>query len=279
MKCLFDGTNGKAAIELYCAVWYNTISSIWGDEKKGGVKVIRIGICDDSPAFLYQTESMINHWDRRPQNMTVELFQEGDSLVSVHTQNPFDIILLDVVMPLLNGIEVAREIREKDKTVKIIFLTSSVDFAVESYSVKACNYLLKPIDPIQLFSCLEEVVSAIQSSLRWIPVKSINATRRVILSEIEYIEAQGKHIIFSMIDKKTVHSLEPLYTYENKLVLEDGFFRCHRSYIVNIHHIDSYSHKEIIMRSGSRVPISRSCQKDFEEMYFYVVFGKAGGDK
>ena len=106
--------------------------------------MIRIGICDDSHAFLQQTKFMIEHWDQKPQNLKVEPFEDADSLFHAHAKSPFDIILLDIVMPLFNGMEAAKELREKDKTTKIVFLTSSVEFAIDSYSVKASNYLLFP---------------------------------------------------------------------------------------------------------------------------------------
>lgn len=240
--------------------------------------MIRIAICDDSSAFLNQTKFMIEHWDDNPQAVSVELFQDGDALITAHAERPFDIIFLDIIMPLLNGIDTAKELREKDKAVKIVFLTSSAEFAVDSYLVKASNYLLKPVEPKRLFDCLGELFSEIQSISRCITVKGLDATHRILMSDIEYVESQGKHIIFSMVGNKVVKSSEPLYTCENTLVLDDGFFKCHRSYIVNIHQIDSYSHSEIIMRSGCRIPISRSYQKNFETIYFQVLFKKAGDD-
>ncbi|MBQ4559618.1 MAG: response regulator transcription factor [Tyzzerella sp.] len=240
--------------------------------------MIRIGLCDDSTAFLNQTKFLIEHWDNHPQNTVVTLFEDGDSLILAHSQNPFDIILLDVVMPLLNGIEVARELRENDKNVKIVFLTSSPEFAVDSYSVKANNYLLKPIEPAKLFACLEELISEIMSVSKCLTIKGLDAIHRIPLSNIEYIESQSKHIVFHTIDNKVVESIEPLYTYGDTLLLEDGFFKCHRSYIVNIHHINCYSHSEVIMRSNDRIPIARSHQKTFEDMYFRVIFQKAGDD-
>ena len=240
--------------------------------------MVRIAVCDDSSAFLEQTKFMIEHWDNAPQNISAELFEDGDTLITAHFKNPFDIILLDVVMPLLNGIDTARELREKDKTVKIVFLTSSAEFAVESYTVKASNYLLKPVEPTKLFACLREVISEIKSISKFITVKALDATYRIPLSNIEYVESQSKHIVFYTTENKTVESIDPLYAYEDTLLLEDGFFKCHRSYIVNIHHISSYSHSEVCMHSGCRIPISRSHQKIFEDIYFRVVFEKAGDD-
>ncbi|MBQ8184794.1 MAG: response regulator transcription factor [Lachnospiraceae bacterium] len=238
--------------------------------------MIRIGICDDSATFLHQTKFMIDHWDDGPQDIATELFEDGDALLRSHADQPLDIILLDVVMPLLNGIETAREIREYDKTVKIVFLTSSVDFAVDSYTVRASNYLLKPVSPEKLFECLEELVSDIRKEVRCIVVRSTDAIHRVEMSTIEYIEAQNKHVLFVLSGGKTIESINPLYSFEDKLFPEDGFFKCHRSYIVNFYHIDTYFQKEIIMRSGQRVPISRRCQKEFETAYFSAIFGKAG---
>lgn len=241
--------------------------------------MIRIGICDDSSAFLHQTKFMIEHWDNRPSNITVDLFEEGDSLIQAHRQNPFSIILLDVIMPLLNGIEVAKVLRGQDKTVKIVFLTQSAEYAVDSYTVKANNYLLKPVDPDLLFACLEELLSEIYNDSRYITVKGIGTTHRIRLADIEYVESQRKHVVFFLTDGSSVVSLGPLYAYEDLLVLNDGFYKCHRSYIVNIQYIDSFSTQEIMMRSGGQLPISRDNQKDFESIYFNVLFGKAGDDK
>lgn len=240
--------------------------------------MISIGICDDSSAFLRQTRCMIESWDNRPQGIVIRTFNNGDALILEHSKKPFDIILLDVVMPMLNGIDTAKELRQKDKNVKIVFLTSSAEFAVESYTVKASNYLLKPIEPAKLFVCLGELFSEIKSIAKCLTVKGLDATYRIPLCNIEYIESQSKHIVFYTTDNKTVKSLDPLYAYENTLLIDDGFLKCHRSYIVNIHHIDSYSHSEAVMRSGCRIPISRSHQKTFEDLYFRVIFEKAGDE-
>lgn len=241
--------------------------------------MIRIAVCDDSPVFLNQTKSMLERWKEKPANMVVELFSDGDSLICAHGEKPFDIILLDIVMPILNGIEAARELRERDKRVKLVFLSSSSEYGVASYTVKASNYLLKPLDADAFFSCLSELLAEIRDTSRFITVKGTDATHRIALSDIEYVEAQGKHIVFHVAGEKTVEATDALYAYDNTLTLEDGFYKCHRSYIVNIHHIDSYSHNEIVMRSGNVLPLSRSCQKNFESTYFSVVFGRAGDDR
>lgn len=238
--------------------------------------MFRIGICDDMPQFSEQLRELIGRWENRPEGLSVQTFSDADALIGAHSAAPFDIIFLDVVMPLLGGIEAAGEIRQQDKSVRIVFLTGSAEFAIDSYRVKASNYLLKPPDPKQLYCCLDELSEEILRNAKAIPIRSRHGVHRVELSRIEYVEASNKDVIFSLSDGRTIVSPDPLYFFESKLLLGDGFFRCNRSYIVNIHRIDTYTPKEIRMRSGCRVPISRSCQKEFESAYFSVLFGKAG---
>ncbi len=236
---------------------------------------MRIAICDDNLDFLQQAKQLLDRWDCPLETVVVETFSDGDALINAHSKAPFDIIFLDVVMPLLSGMEAAREIRQTDKSVKLVFLTSSPEFAVESYTVKASNYLLKPINPEALYGCMDEISRQIQEHERCITIKGTNAVHRVQINRIEYIESQNKHILLSLSDGSTIVSGEPLYIFERQLLLADGFFKCNRSYIVNIHQIDTYTAKEIKMRSGCRIPISRNCQREFEAAYFSAIFGKA----
>ena len=235
--------------------------------------MIRLAICDDMPEFLAQTKSLAEQWPRKPDHMSISVFSDGDALVDAHSAEPFDIIFLDVVMPLINGIDTAAEIRKLDKSVKIIFLTFSKEFAFDAYSVKADNYLLKPIDSEKFYTCLDECYSEILDNEKCIAVKSPSGIHRVKLCEIEHIEAQGKQVLFSLTDGCIIEAIEPFYVYENKLFLNDGFFKCHRSYLVNLYKISSYTQKEVTMRSGCRIPISRNFSKQFKEAYFALLFG------
>jgi len=238
--------------------------------------MLRIAVCDDNADFVKQAANFISTWPSKPANTLCQAFFNGDELLNAHNAAPFDIILLDIIMPLINGIETAREIRQHDKNVKLIFLTSSPEYAVESYTVKANNYLLKPIDSSTLYKCLDELVLELSHNAKTITVRGLYSIHKIPLDHIEYVEAQNKHILFVLQDHTVVETTEPLYIHEKALPLTDGFFKCHRSYIVNINCIDTYSSKEIKMQSGCHIPISRNCHKDFENAYFSIMFGKAG---
>ena len=176
--------------------------------------MLRIAVCDDTQSFLIDTQDLIRQWPNRPVRLYISCFSDADGLSEAHKEEPFDIIFLDVVMPLLNGIEAARELRRFDRTVKIVFLSVSPEFAVDSYTVKADNYLLKPVNPQRLFSCLDELQEEMQQHEKSMTIKSTTAVHRVRLQDLEYLESQGKLVIFNLTDGLTVHGTEPLYAYE-----------------------------------------------------------------
>ena len=238
--------------------------------------MLRMAICDDKTDFLQEATQCTEKWPRKPAGFTLQTFPDADALINSHNRSPFDIILLDVVMPLLGGIDAAKEIRQEDKRVKIVFLTASPEFAVDSYAVKASQYLLKPLEPEKLYACLDELAEEIRQSAKRILIRDRHAVRQVALQDIEFLEADNKCIHFSLADGTTLTSSEPLYLYESKLLLADGFFKCSRSYVVNLYRINSFTSKEIRMQSGYRIPISRSFQKEFETAYFTALFGKVG---
>ena len=234
---------------------------------------MNIAICDDSPDFLEQAVQMIGA--RREPGLQVTCFDNGDDLIAAHGETPFDVIFLDAVMPMLSGIETAAELRRRKSAVPIVFLTSSPEFAVESYRVKAYNYLLKPVTAETLFSCLDELRTSLAQQEQTICVRGSAAVYQLRPQQIELLEAQGKHVLVTLCDGSTVLARDPLYTYE-PVLLRHGFFKCHRSYIVNMNCVRAYTHHQVTMACGANVPISRSAQKDFETAFFAAVFGKAG---
>ena len=235
--------------------------------------MLRIAICDDMPEFLRQTRRTIEHWDDRPDNLYIETFEDADSLLTSHHNKPFDIILLDIIMPLLNGLDAAKEIRQTDSNVKIVFLTHSSEYAVDSYTVKARNYLLKPINTNALFECLSELCEEIAQQAKFLTIRSTTAVHRIMLQDIEVIEAHQKHTLLSLSNGSVIEAVEPLYYFEEKLLPDIEFYKCHRSYIVNLYRIKTYTQNELLMRCGYRIPISRSAHKNFEAAYFSLLFG------
>lgn len=235
--------------------------------------MIRIAVCDDNSDFLKIAVSMIEKWSEQRSIATqIFCFDNGDDLIAKNSVLRMDIIILDIIMPLLNGMQTAREIRQNDTVVKIIFLTSSPEFALESYDVKAQGYLLKPVDCDKLNNLLDDCSRHFDVEPKNLVLKTDFGYQKIYYRDIEYVEAQNKNVIFHMRSGKIVKSKEPLYSFESKLNDSEGFFKCHRSYIVYIPNVDNFNMSEINTKSGERVPIARGYGKTFQEAYFTYMF-------
>ena len=234
--------------------------------------MLRLAICDDMLDFSQRIQDFLIHWENRPCDLHIDIYTEADALLKAHFAAPYDMILLDVVMPLLSGIEAARELRQTDSTVRIVFLTSSSEFAVDAFAVRANHYLLKPVEPSMLYRCLNELYHEIQKNAECIVIRNNATIHRILLQEIESVEAHLKHMQITRTDGSILWSTDPLYYFEEKLLAQKNFIKCHRSYLVNLYHVQTYTKKELIMRSGRQIPISRNAHKTVEETYFSLLF-------
>ena len=121
------------------------------------IKIMNIAICDDEILFTRELSSLLTHWAKKIDfSLTLYPYSNGDDLLTALQTIPVDLIFLDIIMPLLNGIDTAKEIRSMGLTVPVIFLTSSREFALDSYDVKAFHYLLKPVNTLKLFSVMDD---------------------------------------------------------------------------------------------------------------------------
>lgn len=180
------------------------------------------------------------------------------------TESPdnFDIIFLDIIMAELNGLKTAQIFRERAFDKIIVFISSSRDYVLDGYDVEAFQYLLKPIDEKKLKSVLKRAVVKIKKRKQeYIIVSRERQIRKLFLDDIYYFEIRGR-----MID---VHGLDGIFSYyEQMSVLEDhlrgkGFFRCHKSYLVNLKYVDVYNRREVILDNGERIAIAKRRYEDF----------------
>lgn len=236
--------------------------------------MLRIAVCDDNSGFLEQAVDLIKRWSEQSSTpLEIYRFDNGDELIAKNAVVRIDIIFLDIIMPLLNGMDTAKELRQTNTNVKIIFLTSSSEFALESYAVKAYDYLLKPISYEKIKNVLDECSYAFDKEPKNIVFKTAYGYQKLFYYDIEYAEAQNKKVVIYLRSGKTVDATEPFYFFVKRLTDCDGFFKCHRSYLVYIQNVDHFNMTEIITKSGHRVPIARGYGKAFQEAYFSWMFG------
>ena len=235
--------------------------------------MIRIAVCDDSPEFLQQAVNMVERWSEES-GVPAEIyrFDNGDALLAKNAVTHMDIIFLDIIMPLQSGIDTAKELRQSDKAVKIIFLTSSPEFALDSYEVKAQDYLLKPVTYEKVKETLTECSHTFEEKPKNIVLKTAFGYQKLYFHDMEYAEAQNKRVVFYLRTGKTVESAESLHSLEDRLCLNDGFFFFFFIYLVYLPNVDHFSMTEIITKFGRSIPIARGYGKAFKEAYFAFVF-------
>lgn len=230
-------------------------------------------ICDDDSTCLRETERAVRAWaQERGQDIGIRTI-EGPARLRGATFAQDDILLLDILMPETSGMDLARELRARGEDVRIVFLTSSTDFAIESYEVKADNYLLKPVEPAKLARVLDEW-RARKAPEPTITVKTSEGFLNVAPSEIYYIEARSKKVFLYLTGGRCIQNTSPLYAFEDALAGRREFFKCHRSYLVNLLRVKRFTSTEVIMRNGSIIPIARGGNASFRDAYFSVTFGE-----
>ena len=234
---------------------------------------MRVAICDDDAAFLDDATLAVRSWgERRGVSVEVSRCASGYELLSLCRETRQDLVLLDILMPGISGMDVARELRARDEAVRIAFLTSSPEYAVDSYEVHAAEYLLKPVSRERLERLLAECARERTEDAPSVVVRTAFGYQRVFLADVECAEARNKRVLFWMRDGGGVEAVEPLRAYEQRLTIERGFFKCHRSYLVNLVNVERFSAADAVMRSGRVVPVARSVRREFQEAYFAMRF-------
>ena len=161
--------------------------------------MIKVAFCDDDVAMLNQISVLLERYRAEyNKEITYVVFHNPlDLLAEIEKGMQLDILFLDVIMPGENGIDAAKEIRRYNSNVKIIFLTSSAEYAVQSYTVRACYYQLKPIGEEQFFSLMDSVISECkQEQNHSLILRCKNEIVRIELNKLEYCEVIGRTLFF-----------------------------------------------------------------------------------
>ena len=230
---------------------------------------MKIAVCDDDQMELLYILSFLNDYsEERNIPLTYKEFHSSFELASAARTDAFDLYLLDVIMPVLNGIELAREIRSFDKAADIVFLTSSPEFAVESYSVKASNYLLKPVSTELLAASHDELLE--EASLRqekYVVLRSSIGIRKIRLSQIAYAEAQERRILYHLENGEVLECTGRFSSVCEDLLKNREFFLPHRSFLVNMSYISTIGNTDIQMQTGQTIPLAQRRLVEIKDYY------------
>lgn len=233
-----------------------------------GLVLMRIAICDDLKS---ERQKVIEALNAVIKNFTVNEFSDGNELLKSHALQPYDLIILDILMPKINGIDTADALRKNDTKTPIIFISASEEFGVQSYRVLAFDYLLKPIDKSQLKACMKRLLSQREKKKQYITVTYAGTETNILLSNIQCLESNLRKVIFTLSESREIEIIGKLTDFEHFL-LGHGFCRCHKSYLVNIEHIDRIDNDMFYLTGGKAIKISRAYLQSAKKAYFDYVF-------
>lgn len=232
--------------------------------------MIKAAFCDDDLTVLEEMGDLLKKYcGIRNLEIEYKMFRSPlEALEEIEKGVHWDILFLDIIMPGQNGIEVAKEIRQYDTDIKIVFLTSSAEFAVESYTVGAYFYQMKPICERQFFELMDSVIAAqkrVQQGSLLLFSKS--GIRRIELEKFEYCEVMRRTLLFHMKNGDVFEGGGGMNELYKKLLPYGNFLRPHRSYLVNMEYIQNITYKTIVMSSGMSIPIPHGKYSETKEKY------------
>ncbi len=227
---------------------------------------MRIALCDDEPVFLEECRRVIALWAAESgEPCDVRAFVGAQALLfETQGEYPFDLMLLDVEMPGMDGLALARRIRETDERVRLAFLTQHTDYLMEGYEVGAMRYVIKAQVAGKLPALLGDVCAKLTRAPEYILVTVEKECVKLDAGKIVYVEAQGRDTLLHLTDG-TLALRMPFARFTRELPA--GFAAAHRSYVVNLTHVEALSKTQCRLAGGESVPVSRACYAPLNQAF------------
>lgn len=215
----------------------------------------KIAICDDEQNQIEYIASLVTSWSAcEGHNCEVHTFASAEAfLFAYEDDKAYDILLLDVEMKNMDGIELAKHIRKDNNRAEIIFITSHFEFAGEGYEVDALHYLTKPVPADKLSKVLSKATEKLSAEPPSVIITCDGETVKVFESDILYVESFLHYIVIHTKNKE-YKIKESISAFET--TLSDSFYRIHRSYLVSLKHITRISRTSVHIGS-TELPLSR----------------------
>ena len=237
----------------------------------------RIAVLDDEKKILDQIELLLKNYSQI-KNVEFELekiLSKGD--VDVERVSGFDIVILDINMPGINGLQIAKRIRNLNSDAIIIFCTNYAQYSLNGYEVSALGYIIKPITEYSFFKNMDRAVAVLRKRMKeaverdLFTISNASGQVRIDLNDLVYVEIIKHDLTFYVLENEKINTYRmrgAMYEMCEKLE-KHGFARCYVSYLVNLNHVVSVNKQkgEIKVTGGNVMPLSRKFQKSFLEQF------------
>ena len=227
---------------------------------------MRVALVDDTPQEL---KLLLNILDKELPQAEVFTFSNGESFLKDWENHTYDLILLDIYMGKLLGVDVARKIRETDLDVRIVFCTTSNEFASESYEVGANYYLQKPVSANSFQRMMKMIRLDDYELNRFI---TLSDGQKIVLRNITYTEYYNHTIIIHSKKRADLQTRMSQTEWEALLAEFHFLYNCSKGLVVNFYEVEKTEDSMFVLKNGEQVPISRRKSKDALEAYAHFRF-------
>ena len=229
-------------------------------------KPIDIVLVDDEQLQLDYMQKLIEQAaDSLKIEVAIHQYLSGEAFLFALEDYPaWNLAFLDIEMAKLNGMEVARIVREKALDLELVFATAYAEYAIEGYEVQALDYLLKPINVEKITRVLTRYLEELPEEAAYIIVDVAGQPLRLNLDDVIYVEADGGEVMVVLEEKR--FSIKMSLTEFEKL-LDDRFVSTHRSYLVNLQYVSRLLKKDVALHNGDMIPLSRRRAKDVQTAF------------
>lgn len=226
--------------------------------------MLNFAICDDEPVMVKEILEQLSEYmsERNRTPYKVKSFLSGRALLESSCN--FDVIFLDIQMEQPDGMETARRLRKQKNDSLLIFVTVLREYVFDAFEVEAYDYLVKPLDGRRFRRTMDRALRTLaQRTANSIVIRRGNSCEVILLSRIVYCEVQGRKIYIHQNDGTITDYYDNLERFEHRV---DGrFFKCHRSYLVNLDYVCGCSLGQIALSQGSVIPVSRLRERDLTQ--------------
>ena len=228
--------------------------------------MLHLTICDDEPVEIAYLTNLVQTWaTTKGIDVSITTFNSAENfLFAYEDMKNLDILLLDIQMGGMDGMDLARHLRSRNEDAQLIFITGFPDFMADGYDVSALHYLMKPVKPDRLFAVLDKAAAGVDVQEAELLVQTAEGIVKVAHKDILYLEAFAHYV---QIYTKNGGLQTRANLGDIAAVLGDGFVRCHRSYVVGLRHISHMAKADVILDSGAAVPLSRRMAGDVNRAF------------